>query len=70
MFNYFLLTLFCTLSYIIINPIGTGSMVAAVETAAGRKPLVLGKPSPFMFDIVRRRHPAVQPARTLMIGDR
>lgn len=49
---------------------GTGSMVAAVETAAGRKPLVLGKPSPFMFDIVRRRHPAVQPARTLMIGDR
>jgi ribonucleotide monophosphatase NagD (HAD superfamily) len=45
-------------------------MVAAVETAAGRKPLVLGKPSPFMFDIVRRRHPAVQPARTLMIGDR
>ena len=45
-------------------------MVAAVETAAGRKPLVLGKPSPFMFDIVRRRHPAVEPARTLMIGDR
>jgi ribonucleotide monophosphatase NagD (HAD superfamily) len=45
-------------------------MVAAVETAAGRKPLVLGKPSPFMFEIVRQRHPAVQPARTLMIGDR
>jgi len=49
---------------------GTGSMVAAVETAAGRKPVVLGKPNRLMFDIVRKRHPSVDPSRTLMIGDR
>ena len=45
-------------------------MVAAVETAAGRKPFVLGKPNKFMFEIVQKRHPSVQPERTLMIGDR
>jgi len=49
---------------------GTGSMVAAVETAAGRKPIVLGKPNSLMFEIVQKRHPSVVPARTLMIGDR
>jgi len=48
----------------------TGSMVAAVATAAGRKPVVLGKPSKFMFEIVQKRHPTIQPERTLMIGDR
>jgi len=48
----------------------TGSMVAAVATAAGRKPVVLGKPSKFMFEIVQKRHPAIEPERTLMIGDR
>merc|ERR1712111_118101 len=42
----------------------------AVTTAAGRQPVVLGKPSKFMFEIVQRRHPSIQPARTLMIGDR
>ncbi|XP_023330010.1 glycerol-3-phosphate phosphatase isoform X2 [Eurytemora carolleeae] len=49
---------------------GTGSMVAAVETAAGRKPIILGKPNPLMFEIVQKRHPSVKPERTLMIGDR
>jgi len=49
---------------------GTGSMVAAVATAAGRKPIVLGKPSKFMFEIVQKRHPSIKPERTLMIGDR
>ena len=32
--------------------------------------VVLGKPSKYMFEIVQRRHPGIQPARTLMIGDR
>jgi len=49
---------------------GTGSMVAAVATAAGRTPVVLGKPSKFMFEIVQKRHPGIVPSRTLMIGDR
>ena len=45
-------------------------MVAAVATAAGRTPVVLGKPSKFMFEIVQKRHPGIVPSRTLMIGDR
>ena len=45
-------------------------MVAAVKTASGREPVVLGKPSKFMFEIVQKRHPGIVPARTLMIGDR
>ena len=49
---------------------GTGSMVAAVATASGRQPVVLGKPSKFMFEIVQKRHPGILPERTLMIGDR
>merc|ERR1712025_1209960 len=49
---------------------GTGSMVTAVATASGRKPVILGKPSKFMFEIVKARHSEVVPERTLMIGDR
>lgn len=32
---------------------GTGSVLAAVETAAGRKAIVAGKPEPFIFDVAR-----------------
>jgi len=49
---------------------GTGAFVAAVETAACRKPTILGKPSKYMFEIIKHRHPGVDPKRTLMIGDR
>lgn len=49
---------------------GTGSMVAAVATAAGRQPVVMGKPSRFMFEVVQAAHPAIKTNRTLMIGDR
>jgi len=45
-------------------------MVAAVATAAGRDPIILGKPNPMMFEIVKKRHPSVNASRTLMIGDR
>lgn len=45
-------------------------MVAAVKTASGREPIVLGKPSKFMFEIVQKRHPGIVAERTLMIGDR
>ncbi len=30
----------------------------------------MGKPHPAMFEEVRRHHPEIDPARTLMIGDR
>ncbi|XP_008065527.1 SH3 domain-binding protein 1 [Carlito syrichta] len=47
----------------------TGSLTAAVETASGRQALVVGKPSPYMFECITE-HFSVDPARTLMVGDR
>ncbi|XP_058597329.1 chronophin isoform X1 [Neofelis nebulosa] len=48
---------------------GTGSLAAAVETASGRQALVVGKPSPYMFECITE-HFSVDPTRTLMVGDR
>ncbi|XP_028935245.1 pyridoxal phosphate phosphatase [Ornithorhynchus anatinus] len=48
---------------------GTGSLVAAVETASGRQALVVGKPSTYMFECITERFD-LDPARTLMVGDR
>ncbi|ELR56761.1 Pyridoxal phosphate phosphatase, partial [Bos mutus] len=48
---------------------GTGSLAAAVETASGRQALVVGKPSPYMFECITE-HFSVDPGRTLMVGDR
>lgn len=48
---------------------GTGSLAAAVETASGRQALVVGKPSPYMFECITEHFP-VDPARMLMVGDR
>ncbi|KFV75688.1 SH3 domain-binding protein 1, partial [Struthio camelus australis] len=47
----------------------TGSLTAAVETASGRKALVVGKPNTYMFDCIVERF-GVDPSRTLMVGDR
>nr|XP_004610754.1 unnamed protein product [Sorex araneus] len=47
----------------------TGSLAAAVETASGREAVVVGKPSPYMFECITE-HFSVDPARTLMVGDR
>ncbi|CAL8084493.1 unnamed protein product [Calicophoron daubneyi] len=48
---------------------GTGAIVAAVKFAAGCKPIVLGKPHQPVMDVLRRRH-SLDPARTIMVGDR
>ncbi|XP_042549142.1 chronophin [Dipodomys spectabilis] len=48
---------------------GTGSLAAAVETASGRQALIVGKPSPYMFECITE-HVPMDPARTLMVGDR
>ncbi|XP_066114760.1 chronophin [Saccopteryx bilineata] len=48
---------------------GTGSLAAAVEIASGRQALVVGKPSPYMFECITE-HFSVDPACTLMVGDR
>jgi HAD superfamily hydrolase (TIGR01450 family) len=45
---------------------GTGALVAAVATAAGRAPVVAGKPEQPMADLVRSRFGAAG----MMIGDR
>ncbi|HEX2051532.1 MAG TPA: HAD-IIA family hydrolase [Actinomycetota bacterium] len=45
----------------------TGAILAAIETAAGRRAQVVGKPEPFVFEIARARlEPA---ARVAVVGD-
>lgn len=48
---------------------GTGALVKAVETAAERKPIIMGKPHPQARDMLVKNF-AIDPDRTLMIGDR
>ncbi|KFO81692.1 SH3 domain-binding protein 1, partial [Cuculus canorus] len=50
-------------------PARTGSLTAAVETASGRRALVVGKPNTYMFDCIMERF-GIDPSRTLMVGDR
>jgi glycerol-1-phosphatase len=45
---------------------GTGALVAAVETAAGRRARVAGKPEPPLFEAARRRLDVARPA---IVGD-
>ena len=50
---------------------GAGSIVAAVATAGGRRPIVAGKPHAPMAQLVRRECGPRFSARTaLMVGDR
>ncbi|KAK8774241.1 hypothetical protein V5799_011228 [Amblyomma americanum] len=49
---------------------GSGSMLAAVTTAAMRKPTVVGKPEQYMVDCIKYGCPDLKPANTLMVGDR
>lgn len=49
---------------------GAGAIVAALETAAGRRPdVVIGKPSPFMYELALSEH-RIERERALAIGDR
>lgn len=48
---------------------GTGSIVKAVETAAGRPPICVGKPNDYMSKLLIEQC-GIKPERTLMIGDR
>ncbi|NXM73353.1 PGP phosphatase, partial [Serilophus lunatus] len=49
--------------------IPTGCLVKAVETAAQREAFIVGKPNRFMLDCVAAEFP-LDPARTIMVGDR
>lgn len=54
-------------SHIVIP--GSGSIVRAIETCSGRKPTVIGKPHEYVRKAIMDKY-KVEPARTLMIGDR
>lgn len=47
---------------------GAGSIVAAVETGSGKKPIVIGKPSAFITELIVKQL-QVQPQETLIVGD-
>jgi len=46
-----------------------GAFIKAIETITGREATVLGKPETFMFQAIKESH-RIDPARTIMIGDR
>ncbi|RUS81930.1 hypothetical protein EGW08_010316, partial [Elysia chlorotica] len=48
---------------------GTGCMVSPVSIASGREPIVMGKPAPNMFEVLRKVH-NLDPSRCMMVGDR
>ncbi len=48
---------------------GAGSIVAALEVASGQRPIVIGKPETPMLQMAMTRM-GVQPAETVMLGDR
>jgi 4-nitrophenyl phosphatase len=46
-----------------------GMTLVALETATGVKPLIMGKPNQFMFELGMKKI-GIQPAETAMLGDR
>lgn len=48
---------------------GAGTILAAIEAPSGQKPVIVGKPSPLMFEMALERL-GVAPEEALMIGDR
>ncbi|XP_003747299.1 glycerol-3-phosphate phosphatase [Galendromus occidentalis] len=49
---------------------GTGCIISSLETAAGRPPIVVGKPYPTMIELLKKQFPDLDPENTLFIGDR
>ncbi len=48
---------------------GAGSVVAAVRTASGTEPFVVGKPKPFLIETILREA-GLRPEEALVVGDR
>jgi 4-nitrophenyl phosphatase len=48
---------------------GAGSMLAAVQTAGGVEPIIIGKPAPFMFELCAERA-GLDVHEMLVVGDR
>ena len=49
---------------------GAGTMIAAIQTATGVQPLVVGKPEPGLFEHALRRLGGLSPEHVAMVGDR
>ncbi|HET6317208.1 MAG TPA: HAD-IIA family hydrolase [Chloroflexota bacterium] len=49
---------------------GAGTMIAAIQTATGIQPVVVGKPEPGLFEHGLLRLGGLQPHQVAMIGDR
>ena len=48
---------------------GAGAITAALEKSTGRKPTIIGKPQPYLLDIIVKQH-GLDKEETLMVGDR
>ncbi len=48
---------------------GTGAILAALEAASGSKPLIIGKPSPTMYNMALQAL-QIKPENALVVGDR
>jgi len=49
---------------------GTGAILAGLTASLGIDPVVTGKPSKTMYDIIAEDHQITDPGRVLMVGDR
>lgn len=48
---------------------GAGAIVAALAYSTGRKPVVIGKPEPYMLDLIVKEH-GLDKGNALMVGDK
>jgi 4-nitrophenyl phosphatase len=48
---------------------GAGSILAGIQTASGVEPIILGKPSPYLYQLALERL-GTRPQETLAVGDR
>lgn len=48
---------------------GTGSVIAGLTESLGVKPIVLGKPSPLMYEMISSDHKINDKSKVLMVGD-
>ena len=48
---------------------GAGAFAAAVEAVVKRPPIMVGKPSSFVFEVVLKDNPDINKSRTIMVGD-
>lgn len=48
---------------------GAGAIVSAIQTCSGQEPYVVGKPNPYMIELILKEA-GLNPSETLVVGDR